>query len=99
MKQNHITVFVFGNHPVSVKPSVARRKQTKHPIENNPLVQFEYPKSDMPWVRETRQVRLIGANARYFVGLEVSDKNRFKKFLRNRASGFQFLSFNQDAIA
>ena len=106
MKKNMITVFVFKTHPVSVAPKVAARKSAKYPVDNNPVVTFDYPHSN-PWdfSSDTRTVKLIGANARYFVGLEVTQtpsgkvRHQFKKFLRNKARNFRLESFAPESIS
>jgi len=100
-----ITVFVFkGKHQLSVQTVTAeKRKRVKskkvHPVEKNPLVKFFYPKSDSPWIDEHRVVRLISANGKYLVGLEVSDKNRFKKFLASKVRNMTLAEFNPAALA
>lgn len=109
MKQNHITVFVFGTHPVSVAPKAAARRKAKYPVDNNPVVQFMYPKSQEPWVRKLRTVKLIGADSRYFIGLEVSEyktpsgvikpRHQFKKFLRSKVTGFDLVTFAPETIS
>lgn len=109
MKKNMITVFVFGTRPVSVTPKVAARKRAKYPVDNNPEVAFLYPCSKEPWVRRLRRVKLIGADSRYYVGLEVSNyktpsgqikaRHQFKKFLRNKATNFELVSFAPESIS
>lgn len=106
MKQNHITVFVFGTHPVSVSRKAAARKSVKYPVDNNPVVTFDYPHSDpFDFSSTGRTVKLIGANDRYFIGLEVKESNtgkvrhQFKKFLRNKARNFRLLSFAPETIS
>ena len=73
-----------------------------HPVEKNPLLSFLYPRSgwrtDDKNCNKLRQVRLIAANDKYFIGLEVSDKNRFKKFLKQKATQVQVAEFNATAI-
>jgi len=93
-----ITVYVFsGKHKVEVKDSVAARRKTSHPIESNPLVRFFYPCKEGG--TSFRTVRLIGANDRYYVGLDVCDKNRYKKFLRSRATHISLVEFNTASIS
>jgi len=70
-----------------------------HPVEKNPLVKFRYPKSESSWELPYRTVRLISANEKYLVGIEISDKNKFKKFLRKKASSFEFLEFNKESMS
>lgn len=93
-----ITVFVFKNHPVTVSERVAAKKKTKHPVENNPRVRFTYPSKEWPW-RGERNVRLIAADGKYLIGLDMGDKNRFKKFRRDRVAGLELVEFNSDALA
>jgi len=59
-----------------------------------PLVQFDYPKRDS-FQRTTRSVRLIKADDRYFVGLEILPDNafQFKKFLKTKATNIKVLEF------
>jgi len=101
-----ITVFVFGGKKsFSVAPKVAvklkRAKAKKqHPVEKNPLVMFRYPSSKEPWVQTLRQVRMIGANDTYIIGVQVNGpKAHFKKFRRDRMSALQLLEFNPSAIS
>jgi len=70
----------------------------KHPVKKNPLVTFVYPHSHTG-IPRMRLVRLIGANHRYFIGLDVNDKNRFKKFLRSKGSNFRLQEFNPESIS
>jgi hypothetical protein len=82
---------------------VAPKKSTvpvkkEHPVEKNPLVHFNYPSSNICWHSPERIVRLIAVNRKYIVGIEVSDKNKFKKFLRSKATGFKIVEFNPTAI-
>lgn len=53
-------------------------------VENNPLVEFEYPSSKQFGRLTYRKVRVITADADYIQGLDTLDKNRFKKFKRSR---------------
>ena len=101
-----ITVFVFGTRPVSVNRKVAARKSVKYPVDNNPVVSFNYPRSN-PWdfSSDERTVKLIGADARYYVGLEVTQtdtgkvRHQFKKFLRYKARNFRLVSFAPESIS
>src|ERR1035437_9797348 len=69
-------------------------------IENNPLVEFDYPQSDAAWLLKYRLVRLISANPTYITGLErVGDKWKYKKFLAPKAKAFRILSFNLQSMA
>lgn len=106
MKKNMITVFVFGTRPVSVTPKVAARRKAKYPVDNNPVVTFDYPHSNpFDFSSDTRTVKLIGADARYYVGLEVTQtdtgkvRHQFKKFLRNKARNFRLVSFAPESIS
>ena len=94
-----ITVLIFGGkHKVQTTPKVAAKHKGKHPVELNPLVTFNYPSSKESWHHIPRTVRLIAANATYYIGLDVGDKNRFKKFLRRKASQFSVVNFNPEAL-
>ena len=70
-------------------------------VENNPLVCFGYPSSRTGQVVH-RTVRVISANDTYVVGLDTYDKNRFKKFRRNRIVYWQhnkpFGNFSPESI-
>jgi hypothetical protein len=93
-----ITVFVFNSdHKVKVKPEVAAKRKAKGWVENNPLVNFFYPEhGDGP--DKYRLVRLISADERYLLGLDVYDKNRTKKFLRENVRDLKLLEFNPAAL-
>ena len=60
-----------------------------------PLVQFTYPSRDKFPTRTVRSVRLIKADARYYIGVEILADNtfKFKKFLKNKATNFEVLEF------
>lgn len=69
-------------------------------IEKNPLVTFDYPRSDSPWEIKPRLVRLISVSSTHITGLErVGDKWKYKKFLAPKAKAFKILSFNPQAMA
>lgn len=69
-------------------------------VENNPLVAFDYPRSDAPWIVKPRIVRLISTTATHITGLEqVGQGWKYKKFLKPKAKSFQILSFNPQAMA
>lgn len=96
-----ITVFVFKT---PTKGKVRSRAVTANrKIDENPLVQFEYPskRSVMPI---TRQVRLIAADDKYLIGLEIisapgdKPKHQFKKFRRDRMAFLRLKSFNPSAL-
>ena len=53
-------------------------------VEENPLVEFDYPSSKHNGMITPRKVRVITADANYIQGLDTLDKNRFKKFKRSR---------------
>lgn len=78
-----------------------RRRHVKvkkvHPVEKNPLVKFFYPHKDGPATH--RVVRLIGANAQYIVGLQVNDKNRFKKFSRSKVQNLSLVEFSPLSVS
>ena len=63
-------------------------------IENNPLVSFSYGTCS-----KFRIVRLVAANEKYLVGIEVTDKNQYKKFLRDKIVYFELLEFNPSVLA
>jgi hypothetical protein len=97
-----ITVYVFhSTHPVKVKPEVASKKKNQDKgkawVDNNPLVSFSYPEHGTG-PETQRLVKLIAADNKYFFGLDVYDKNRPKKFCRNRATKFSLWSFNSGAL-
>jgi hypothetical protein len=99
-KKMKVVLDGVSKHPAKqiadhIVPSVKKQ----HPVEKNPLVSFYYPKSGgSSWNKTYRLVRLIAADAKYYIGLEVNDKNRFKKFLRSKVSQFTFVEFNPSAI-
>jgi hypothetical protein len=69
-------------------------------IEKNPLVTFDYPKSDAPWQIWQRCVRLISADATHYTGLEQTSKGwKYKKFLASEARHFKVVSFNSMAMS
>jgi len=78
----HFTVFT-----VVKKPEVVKK-----PIEQNPLVKFWYY-SSKSGCDVLRTVRMISANEFYLIGLQVNDKNRFKRFRRDRIVNFELLEF------
>jgi len=68
--------------------------------KTNPLVAFDYPRSDAPWIIKPRIVRLISTTATHITGLEqVGQGWKYKKFLKPKAKSFQILSFNPQAMA
>jgi hypothetical protein len=77
-----------------VKDQVIKEKPEKkvHPVEKNPLVQFYYSS-------KLRTVRVIAANCSYIIGLDLDDKNRFKRFRQNKISDFNLLEFNLTSIS
>lgn len=98
-----IVVYLTPLTRATVKPPVVKLKpQPRKPklqIESNPLVRFDYPCSNAPWVATRRTVRVIAADNKYVWGLEVSDKNRPKKFLRDRmTSTIHFVDFAVDSM-
>jgi hypothetical protein len=76
----------------------AKREKKVSAVDKNPLISFTYPVSREPWKETKRQVRLISANEKYIVGLEVSDKNRFKKFLSSKASSLKMLEYSSSSM-
>ena len=85
-----ITVFVFNTAPKARKPKATKPKV--NPIEQNPLVKFWYY-SSKSGCDVLRTVRMISANEFYIIGLQVNDKNRFKRFRRDRIVNFELLEF------
>ena len=90
-----ITVFVFNSRTrPATKAKVAARQSAK-----NPLVRFMYPRSKTPWDSQERFVRLISANGKYLLGLEVKageggkQTYAFKKFLQTKVKDMQVLEF------
>jgi len=71
----------------------------KHPVENNPLVKFFYPMSKEPWNTMLRVVRVISSNSTHLIGLEVSDKNRFKKFKQSSIRDMSLVEWNSEAMS
>ena len=67
-----------GKHPVKGERSV---KTTKGWIENNPLVTFSYEKHDD---YQNHTVRVISMDDDYLIGLDINDRNRFKRFSRSK---------------
>ncbi len=95
-----ITVFVFGTkHKVKVTPKVAAKRKKVHPVEKNPRLQFFYPSSKRPEVNQFRDVRVIGANAKYVVGLQINDKNKFKKFLKAKMRVVNLAEFSPESVS
>lgn len=104
------SVFLFGGtHKVRVPYKVAikhrklqaRKKQAEQRMEqHNPLATFFYPDSGTPWIDKQRNVRVIGANKDYLVGLEILPENKFqyKKFCKYKIRNFSLLEFNPSAV-
>jgi len=98
---------------VNAKLSLKARHQTRrkdgqfakpspkaNAIEKNPLVVFDYPRSEAPWEIKPRLVRLISVSSTHITGMErVGDKWKYKKFLAPKAKAFKILSFNPQAMA
>jgi hypothetical protein len=82
--------------PGEVEPLRSLPKKVKkpkvNPIEQNPLVCFFYYSSALGYDTH-RVVRVISANEFYLIGLQVNDKNRFKRFRRDRISGLKLEEF------
>lgn len=87
------------NRVKAVKKKVLPTKKV-HPVENNPLVSFMYPSSQDTRVLKNRFVRLLGANHKYVIGLEILPENKFqfKKFCKNKILGFEVLAFNLNSV-
>lgn len=60
-----------------------------------PIVQFDYPNREATYIRTRRSVRLIKADANYYIGLEIlpDNKFKFKKFLKRKATNVEVLTF------
>lgn len=85
------------------KPYTAVKRERKpktHPVEKNPLVSFYYPNSKLGGQSTRRDVRLIGANGKYYIGVEVTPGTpaKFKKFLRYKASYMTVQEFNAESV-
>ena len=92
-----ITVFVFSN-------KVRAKAKTKAAVEKNPLVSFRYPKSKEPWNPTSRKVRLISANPKHLVGLEIikvgdRTKYQYKKFSQDKVALFKLEEFNPESMS
>lgn len=80
------------------KPARSVEKSPKTTVKSRPLVRFNYPSRpghpSFP-SRLVRNVRLIKADAKYYVGLEILSDNKFKfkKFLKSKATNVEVLSF------
>ena len=71
------------------------KEKKKNPIEVAPLVSFNYFSSKEPWASSrTRVIRLIAANDKYMIGLDVNDGFQYKKFLRDKMSNVGIINFN-----
>jgi hypothetical protein len=106
---------VEGKHKLStcVKLSLKAKRQPRRKdgrfakplpkpatVENNPLVAFDYPRSDAPWIIKPRIVRLISATPTHITGLESQPSGwKYKKFLATKAKSFKIMSFNPQAMS
>jgi len=86
-----ITLYIIKNRQ--------EEKKKVHPVEKNPLISFFYPRKSDGFSSQ-RVVRLIAANDKYFIGLQVNDKNRFKKFRKDQiwCNEIRVLEFNSQAL-
>lgn len=98
-----ITVFLLKT-PRTKRDS--KRRSRVRRIEENPLMQFKYPSSKYPHLPyTTRKVRLIAANRKYFIGLEVIEqegrkpKHQFKRFRRDEVLYPELIEFNPSALS
>jgi hypothetical protein len=89
-RRRHVSTKSFDN--------LVLAKKKVNAIEKNPLVTFAYPVSTCPSIRSIRSVRLISANDKYLVGIEISDKNRFKKFLVSKTSSLKVTEFHTGSM-
>jgi hypothetical protein len=99
-----ITVFVFKTPTKPVGKVRSKAVVAPRKIEENPLVQFSYPSSKHVGPVE-RNVRLIAADDRYLIGLEIlpnekggKPRHQFKKFRRDRLQFLRLKSFNPSAL-
>ena len=99
-----ITVYVFSQQ---VRNKAARTKASKEALQGRgPLVEFNYPSSKSPSGHFThRNVRLIGANRNYLIGLEIlpsenggKPKHQFKRFRRDKVIYFNLKEFNPQSL-
>jgi hypothetical protein len=93
------TVFVIASKPEVVNPFKRKVAPKPHPVEKNPLVSFYYPNSK-DGQSTHRMVRLIGANRKHYIGVEVTAGKRahFKKFLRCNATYFIIHEYNPESV-
>ncbi len=89
---------VWRRSHVATQPATVEAKKKVAAVEKNPLVSFFYPKHNDNGVSLERKVRLISSNGKYIIGLEVTDKNRFKKFLATKAKHLKLVEFNVQAL-
>lgn len=81
-----------------VKSGWKPAKASSIPLEKRPLVKFNYPTKpgnrNYP-LKTVRNVRLIKADANYYIGLEILPDNKFlfKKFLKAKATNVEVLTF------
>lgn len=103
-----ITVFVFTNRTrksTKAKVQQAKAKAKASAVAGNPLVSFYYPMSKTPWNSMRRYVRLISANQKYILGLEVTAKPdggqsyAFKKFLAAKATNMSLVEFAPQSMS
>ncbi len=78
---------------------VRKKGKKVHPVEFNPRVTFFYPHKDGQMQMTQRDVRVIGANEKYLVGLQINDKNKFKKFLKHKMSNTQLVEFSPESVS
>lgn len=92
------TSTVWRRNHVAIKPETVKAQKRVAAVEKNPLVTFNYPIGKEPWNQKTRTVRVISATPKYIVGLEVTDKNRFKKFLASKASSLKLTEYSTGSM-
>ena len=90
-------------HPIRKPEFQPRKKPAK--VENNPVLQFFYPKHDI-WEGDTlRTVKLIKADHRKITGLEVmtDEKGRtrhaLKSFLHHKMKDCRVIRFGDSVAA
>jgi hypothetical protein len=91
-KKNGLTVETYPMYDWYRRRHVAVKKEEKKELypSKSPLVQFIYTSKDC----RRRKVRLIAADEKYIVGLDLDDNFKYKKFLRKRAGLIEVVEFN-----
>jgi hypothetical protein len=95
-RRKHVKVGVPPMVAFNIGHAIDVKKQ-EYPSKS-PLVTFYYPSRENHLTFTRRSVRLIAADAKYVIGLDVNDKFKFKKFLRKKASMIEVVEFNVNAL-